>query len=361
MNLAILDYSMLRHVATASVKKNQDMNSAVGHLKCITQSMSEILYSLKTMHNIDKFCFAMDSKPYWRSDYMQQWYKENTEFLTYNETLYWKAYGCYFKKEDDKLKKVTKKELKDAELIEAWDDFETLAEDFPLPRYKGTRVPPDYSWLDCELAQYFDLLAKLPYCYASVLGGRVVDVKGAEADDIAGILTKFAKDKGVKITLISGDSDWQQICAYHDNATFLNPYRDQVYTFADSQEIKLKTMAKIIGGDYGDGIKGCAHTTAYGPIGETKAEKIVEAQSWSEEVVAKYLALNKTLVRLHPDSIPDEVTDAVMANWRAPAEKPIEITWERLQLTEYKRAELEDKAKAEELWAQATNTKEILL
>ena len=225
MKIAVIDYSMLRHISTWSVKKHQNMNAAEGHLNCIAQRMSEILFSLKTIEKFDSCVFALDSKPYWRDQEMAHFYKTNTKFLVHEEQTYWSAYGAIYANEEGKRVRVKKKDAEAilAEGIESWEDFEQDAEEFPLPKYKGNRKPLDYSWLDCDPAKFFEFAAKLPLLYAKLLNGIVVESEGAEADDIAGVACKRAADRGNEIILISGDSDWAQLAAYYENVTFYYP------------------------------------------------------------------------------------------------------------------------------------------
>lgn len=352
MKIAVIDYSMLRHISTWSVKKHQNMNAAEGHLNCIAQRMSEILFSLKTLEKFDSCVFALDSKPYWRDQEMAHFYKTNTKFLVHEEQTYWSAYGAIYANEEGKRVRVKKKDAEAilAEGIESWEDFEQDAEEFPLPKYKGNRKPLDYSWLDCDPSKFFEFAAKLPLLYAKLLNGIVVESEGAEADDIAGVACKRAADRGNDILLISGDSDWAQLAAYYPNVTFYDPYREKRITYADRAELIPKIQTKIIGGDSGDGIIGCAQKSGYGPIGETKAAQVVEAKAWDEKIEPNYLGHNKRMVRLHPDCIPFDIVAGIDAAINAKVRSQQAITWEDLNLSQSRMNELEINGKAQELW-----------
>ena len=285
---------------------------------------------------------------------MASFYKRNTQFKVHHEsdTLYWEAYSCLFKNEDGKLKKITKKELKEVQdgLEEAWGDFEELAAEFPMPKYKGHRKPIDYSWLDCDPKMYFELCQTLPMLYAKVMKGAVVELKGAEADDIAGVVCKRAQDRGNEVILISGDSDWAQLPAYYPNTTYYNPYRSERLTHEDRETIIPKVKAKIVGGDAGDGIKGCAQISGWGPIGETTAAKIVEAGEIHGKVDPVYLDHNKRMVRLHPDTIPDDIVAGIDRSINEARKSSQDVTWEDLELPSRRQQELKIDAKATELW-----------
>jgi len=353
MKIAIIDFSMLKHAATHAVKKHQDLNSMDGHLVCITQRCSEILFALQTLHKFDRVVFALDTKPYWRQEEMDAFYRTNTHFLEYQDEIYWSGYGAIYQADENgKLKKLKKKE--GAEILangRIRGDFATIAEEFPLPKYKGHRKPMDLDWLDCHPVKYFRLMESLPFAYRGLLKGAVVSVEGAEADDIAGILSHRANEKGNEVVLITGDSDWAQLAAYYPNVTFLNPYREQTYTHADREAIVQKTLVKIIGGDSGDGIKGCPTHKSYGPLGETKAAGIVEAKSWGLDIPKAYLDHNKRMVRLHPDSLPFDIIDAIHQAVADASKMPLnDTTWEELGLTRSRQDELMIDSKAKELW-----------
>lgn len=352
MKILVVDYSMVKHIATYGVKKFQNQNAAFGHLNCIAQKMSEILYSLNTIHKPDTWVFAMDSKPYWRDGEMASFYRENTEFLSYEDNHYWKAYGCIFKNDEGSLKKCTKKEA--APILEAsvpaWDSFEEIAQDFPLPKYKGQRKPIDYDWLDCEPKDYHEFMAKLPGLYAKLLGGCVVKHEGCEADDIAGVICSRANEKGNEVVLISGDSDWAQLPAYYPLVTWIDPFRDKRFDHSQKAEIIPKIWAKIIGGDSGDGIKGCAHTTAWGPIGETTAAKIVEEGTRSEVVDPKYLGHNQRMVVLKPERMPFDIVLKIESELKAKVRSDSDVSWDDLNLSDKQRKDLEIDSIAEGLW-----------
>jgi len=340
MKIAVIDYSMLRHIATAAVKKFQDENAVEGHLKCITRKMSEILYSLKTIENIDVMAFAMDSKPYWRQAEMESFYKRETKFSTCWDDLYWEAYGCIYKNDDGKPKKITKKELKELELVPSENEFDVDAENFPLPRYKGNRSPIDYSWLDCGAEKYFEFIAALPHLYAKLMKGLVISSEGAEADDIAAVVVEKAKAKGNEVILITGDGDWKQLSAYHDNVEFYNPFMKQRHTFADREEILEYTLAKIIGGDSGDGITGCARAAdekglvPWGPVGQATKDNYPNGPAWSivkekdwARIDRRYLDHNKRMVRLHTDTIPFDIVAGIEQEIGKQVKSSQDVTW----------------------------------
>jgi len=355
MNIAILDSSMLQHVSTASVKKHQELNAVEGHMRCITQRMAEFLYSLQQTEKWDYLVIAKDSKPYWRSQYMKEWYKGNTHCIKHDGIVYWSAYNALYVEDDGKLNKVTKKAA--TVILEEGTKTE-FPEGFPFLKYKGNRPAKDYEWLDCAKEDYFDLMARLPIVFTTLMGGAMVEAEGAEADDIAGILAAHAFKNGNKVTLVSGDSDWKQLVSFYPNATYINPFKDERVEGDEDGDVKKKLLVKIIGGDTGDNIRGCASTSKYGPVGEAAAKKVVEAADWGA-VDSKYIALNKKLVRLHPDSIPEDVAKRIMESLANPPRTKEMPTWEMLGLTERRRAELDLNSTASNVWSMISDVKEI--
>jgi 5'-3' exonuclease len=118
-----------------------------------------------------------------------------------------------------------------------------------FPFYKaGRKKTREKSDLDWHLI--FDILAKLKQELRETFPYKVIDVEGAEADDIIGTLVPiYARDQ--KILILSSDGDFLQLQQYGSNVKQYNPSLKK-YVKSENPLIELKE--KIIRGDKGDGI-----------------------------------------------------------------------------------------------------------
>jgi hypothetical protein len=118
-----------------------------------------------------------------------------------------------------------------------------------FPFYKASRKKTrEKSDLDWHLI--FDILAKLKQELRETFPYKVIDVEGAEADDVIGTLVPlYARDQ--KILILSSDGDFLQLQQYGPNVKQYNPSLKK-YIKSENPLIELKE--KIIRGDKGDGI-----------------------------------------------------------------------------------------------------------
>jgi hypothetical protein len=117
-----------------------------------------------------------------------------------------------------------------------------------FPFYKaGRKKSREKSDLDWHLI--FDMLAKFKQELRENFPYKVIDVEGAEADDIIGTLVpRHAPHE--KILILSSDGDFHQLQTY-PNVKQYNPAQKK---FVKSDDPKLELKEKIIRGDKGDGI-----------------------------------------------------------------------------------------------------------
>lgn len=118
-----------------------------------------------------------------------------------------------------------------------------------FPFYKaGRKKTREKSDLDWHLI--FDMLAKFKLELKENFPYRVVDVEGAEADDIIGTLVPMYAPHE-KILILSSDGDFLQLQTYGSNVKQYNPAQKK---FVKSENPKEELKEKIIRGDKGDGI-----------------------------------------------------------------------------------------------------------
>ena len=118
-----------------------------------------------------------------------------------------------------------------------------------FPFYKaGRKKNREKSDLDWHLI--FDMLAKFKTELKENFPYKIIDVEGAEADDIIGTLVpRHAAHE--KILILSSDGDFLQLQRYGDNVKQYNPSQKK---FIKSENPLVELKEKIIRGDKGDGI-----------------------------------------------------------------------------------------------------------
>jgi len=117
-----------------------------------------------------------------------------------------------------------------------------------FPFYKANRKKNrDKSDLDWHLI--FDILGKLKQELKDNFPYKVLDVEGAEADDIIGTLVPIYSPHQ-KILILSSDGDFLQLQNYKD----VKQYNPSQKKYVKSENPILELKEKIIRGDKGDGI-----------------------------------------------------------------------------------------------------------
>lgn len=118
-----------------------------------------------------------------------------------------------------------------------------------FPFYKaGRKKTREKSDLDWHLI--FDMLAKFKLELRENFPYKVIDVEGAEADDIIGTLVPIYAPHQ-KILILSSDGDFLQLQNYGSNVKQYNPAQKK---FVKSENPIQELKEKIIRGDKGDGI-----------------------------------------------------------------------------------------------------------
>jgi hypothetical protein len=118
-----------------------------------------------------------------------------------------------------------------------------------FPFYKaGRKKTREKSDLDWHLI--FDMLAKFKLELRENFPYKVIDVEGAEADDIIGTLVPIYAPHQ-KILILSSDGDFLQLQTYGTNVKQYNPAQKK---FVKSEKPIEELKEKIIRGDKGDGI-----------------------------------------------------------------------------------------------------------
>ena len=181
-----------------------------------------------------------------------------------------------------------------------------------FPFYKaGRKKTREKSDLDWHLI--FDMLAKFKLELKENFPYKVIDVEGAEADDIIGTLVpRYANSE--KILILSSDGDFLQLQKY-SNVKQYNPAQKK---YVKSENPLLELKEKIIRGDKGDGIpimfspSDCfVRDLRQKPITKGVLEKYLneDVVNWNETDKANY-SRNATLIDL--TQIPSDIKDRII-------------------------------------------------
>jgi 5'-3' exonuclease len=186
-----------------------------------------------------------------------------------------------------------------------------------FPFYKaGRKATREKSALDWHLI--FELLTKLKQELKENFPYKVIDVDGAEADDIIGTLApRYAAHQ--KVLILSSDGDFLQLQQYGPNVKQYNPSQKK---FIKSQNPLLELKEKIIRGDKGDGIPNIFSTSdcfvrgiRQKSISEDKLNKLLKEDMDKTSDLIDSNALtgfsrNKTLIDL--TCIPVEIKEKII-------------------------------------------------
>jgi 5'-3' exonuclease len=182
-----------------------------------------------------------------------------------------------------------------------------------FPFYKaGRKKTREKSDLDWHLI--FDMLAKFKVELKENFPYKVIDVEGAEADDIIGTLVpRHAPHE--KILILSSDGDFLQLQMYGGNVKQYNPSQKK---YIKSIDPLLELKEKIIRGDKGDGIPNVftpsdcfVRELRQKPITQKVIEKYLAEHygEWEDESARVGFSRNQTLIdlRLIPGDIKEKI------------------------------------------------------
>jgi len=197
------------------------------------------------------------------------------------------------------------------EVVLCCDNRKYWRKDF-FPFYKANRKKNrDKSDLDWHLI--FDMLGKFKQELKDNFPYKVLDVEGAEADDIIGTLVP-RQSKHEKILILSSDGDFLQLQNY-PNVKQYNPSQKK-YVISKNPIMELKE--KIIRGDKGDGIPNVfspgdcfVRDLRQKPITQKVLDKLLaESYLEQEETIKANFIRNATLIDL--SFIPEDIKTKII-------------------------------------------------
>ena len=183
-----------------------------------------------------------------------------------------------------------------------------------FPFYKaGRKKTREKSDLDWHLI--FDMLAKFKLELRENFPYKVIDVDGAEADDIIGTLVpRHAPHE--KVLILSSDGDFLQLQQYGSNVKQYNPSQKK---YVKSEDPLLELKEKIIRGDKGDGIPNIfspsdcfVRDLRQKPITQKVIEKYLAEHygDWEDENARVGFSRNQTLIDLR--NIPGDIKNKII-------------------------------------------------
>ena len=182
-----------------------------------------------------------------------------------------------------------------------------------FPFYKaGRKKTREKSDLDWHLI--FDILGNLKRELRDNFPYKVIDVEGAEADDIIGTLTPLYSGSE-KVLILSSDGDFLQLQQYK-NVKQYNPTQKK---FVKSADPLLELKEKIISGDKSDGIPNVlspadcfVRDMRQKPITKNKMEQMLNESysDWKDEEAKVGYSRNQMLIDLR--NIPDEIKNSII-------------------------------------------------
>ena len=177
-----------------------------------------------------------------------------------------------------------------------------------FPFYKaGRKKSREKSDLDWHII--FDMLAKFKQELKDNFPYKVLDVEGAEADDIIGTLVPRV-NTDEKVLILSSDGDFLQLQKYK-NVKQYNPAQKK---YVKSENPVLDLKLKIIEGDKGDGIPNIlspsdvfVREARQKPLTKGLKEKLLKevAEDWEDQNAYGGYTRNRMLIDL--TYIPEEV------------------------------------------------------
>ena len=181
-----------------------------------------------------------------------------------------------------------------------------------FPYYKaGRKKAREKSALDWHMI--FDMLGKFKLELKESFPYKVIDVDGAEADDIIGTLApRYCKNE--KVLILSSDGDFLQLQQYGN----IKQYNPSQKKFVKSENPLTELKEKIIRGDKGDGIPNMfspsdcfVRDMRQKPITQNLIKKLLteESSDWKEDVKSGF-SRNQVLIDL--TFIPTEIKEKII-------------------------------------------------
>ena len=218
-----------------------------------------------------------------------------------------------------------------------------------FPYYKGTRKK-DREKSSLDWNEIFEVLNRIRDEIKENLPYKVIEVDGAEADDVIASLVKDQAYRNIrlqnnmqppqKVLIMSGDKDFQQLQRYK----FVSQYNPIQKKFVQCEDPKRYLLEHIIKGDRGDGIPNYLSdddTFVAGkrqrPLSKVKLERWLDMspEQFCDDVTAQNYERNRKLIDF--ECIPDDVNADIINTYETtepPGRGQMYVYFGRHELTE---------------------------
>lgn len=206
------------------------------------------------------------------------------------------------------------------EIVLCCDNRKYWRKDF-FPFYKaGRKKVREKSDLDWQLI--FDILGNLKQELKENFPYKVIDVAGAEADDIIGTLVPH-KIKDENILILSSDGDFLQLQMWSQKGgNTVKQYNPTQKKYVKSDNPLRDLKEKIIGGDKGDGIPNVLSPSdcfvrdlRQKPITKNRLDQFLneDHEKWADETARIGYSRNETLIDLR--LIPEDIKTSIIESY----------------------------------------------
>jgi len=221
------------------------------------------------------------------------------------------------------------------ELVLCYDDKHYWRKEY-FPNYKANRKK-DRSASKLDWNELFETLNKIRDEIKEVFPYKVLQVAGAEADDIIATIVKVISETPKlfeNVLIMSGDKDFIQLQKH----SFVKQYSPTLKKYVNGVDPNQYRIEHIFKGDRGDGIPNILssdNTFVEGirqkPLGKKKIEEWISKNEWpipewNDELKRNYQR-NKTLIDL--ECLPSDIFERIYITW-----KDYEIT-DRSKILQY--------------------------
>lgn len=191
------------------------------------------------------------------------------------------------------------------------------------PYYKGHRKEQrDNSGWDWKVI--FEAMSQVRSELQEIFPYITIEIKGVEADDIAGVLVHRLWHKYDRILLVSSDGDWSQLLKFKNVKQWSPIQKKWVQPKHNSAHLHL--MEKVIKGDAKDCIANIKSVSDFLLNGEGRQKSIFQKEldiwmhnpvsEWGDKFMQERFAENMALLDL--GAIPEEIQEKIMVEFEKP-------------------------------------------
>jgi len=208
------------------------------------------------------------------------------------------------------------------ELVLCYDDKHYWRKEY-FPNYKANRKK-DRTASKLDWNELFETLNKIRDEIKEVFPYKVLQVSGAEADDIIATIVKVVSKTPKlfeNVLIMSGDKDFIQLQKH----SFVKQYSPTLKKYVNGVDPHQYRIEHIFKGDRGDGIPNILssdNTFVEGirqkPLGKKKIEEWISKSEWpipewNDELKRNYQR-NKTLIDL--ECLPSDIFERIYITWK---------------------------------------------